>query len=220
MNNVRLLRHTQILKEWWPEVKENFWEQDAKASVRMLVKELMEQTMDEEMEQIVKLKEAPYRNGYYSRSLVTQFGLIEEIQVPRFRYGRFKTSVFQRYKRYQNVVEDLVEGIFLAGVSTRRVGKAVSKLLETDISAGTVSRITRKLDAKVLEFHKRLILDEYQYLILDGINLKIRYNLKYHNRKVLVAYGITVFGERRLIDFRQAKGESQDAWENAPSESL
>lgn len=26
LNNVRLLRQGQILKEWWPEVKETFWD--------------------------------------------------------------------------------------------------------------------------------------------------------------------------------------------------
>jgi transposase-like protein len=85
--------------------------------------------------------------------------------------------------------------------------------LDVKVSASAVSRITRRLDSKVRQFHKAPILDEYQYLILDGITLKIRYGAKYHRRKVLVAYGITVFGQRKLIGFVQAKGESQDAWE-------
>ena len=214
--NVRLLRRGQILREWWTEVKENFWEQDARPQVKTLVKELMEQTLLEEIHrhrESYALKEAPYRNGYYERNLVTQFGSIEDLRVPRLREGRFRTRVFERYKRYQNVVEDLVEGIFLAGVSTRRVGEALSKLLESEISASTVSRITRRLDGKVGAFHKRALIDEYQYLILDGINLKIRHNAKYHNRRVLVAYGMTVFGRKELIDFKQAQGESQEAWE-------
>lgn len=62
-------------------------------------------------------------------------------------------------------------------------------------------------------FHRRPLLDEYQYLILDGIRLKIRYNGHYHTRTVLVAYGISLFGQRVLLDFRQAQGESQTAWE-------
>lgn len=203
-----------ILKEWWTEVKDNFWQKDAKEHVKVLLKELMEQTMLEEIQQLVRSftsDEAPYRNGYYHRDLVTQFGNIENIQVPRLREGSFKTQVFDRYQRYQNVVEDLVEGIFLAGVSTRRVGKAVSTLLETDVSAGTVSRITRRLDSKVRAFHNRPLIDEYQYLILDGISLKIRYNGKYHNRMILVAYGITIFGKKELIDFTQSQGESGEA---------
>lgn len=154
-----------------------------------------------------------YRNGYYKRALVTQFGTIPEIKVPTLRNTSFRTKVFKRYKRYQDVVEDLIEDIFLAGVSTRRVGEAISKLLDTKVSHGTVSNITRRLDKKVREFHQRPIFDEYQYLFFDGITLKIRYNGKYHSRKVLTAYGITLFGQRRLLDFVQAKGESFDAWE-------
>jgi transposase-like protein len=76
-----------------------------------------------------------------------------------------------------------------------------------------VSNITRRLDSKAREFHKKPILDEYQYLILDAITLKVRQHTKYHNRKVLTAYGITLFGQRRLLDFVQAKGESFEAWE-------
>ena len=102
--------------------------------------------------------------------------------------------------------------IFLAGVSTRRVGEAIAKLLDTKVSAGTVSNITRRLDGKVSQYHKRVLLDEYQYLFFDGITLKIRYNSRYHNRKVLVVYGITVFGKRELIAFRQARAESYEEW--------
>ena len=214
----KLLPQSQIVKEWWVEVKENFWEHDAKEKVRLLLKELMESTMQEEMTQLLERKAyerkaGVYRHGYYSRSLVTQFGLVTDIQVPRAEVKGFKTKVFKRYRRFQDVVEDLVEGIFLAGVSTRRVGEAISKLIDTKVSHGTVSRITKRLDDKVQAFHKAPILDEYQYLICDGISLKIRYGAKYHSRKILVVYGITVFGQRRLIDFRQARGESQSAWE-------
>jgi len=110
-------------------------------------------------------------------------------------------------------VEDLVQDIFLAGVSTRRVGEVISKLLDTKISHGTVSNITRRLDKKVKRYRSKEIVDEYQYLFLDAITLKIRYSNAYHKRKVLVAYGITVFGERKLISFMQSQGESYDAWE-------
>lgn len=214
LQSVKLLRSNIILKEWWPEVKENFWEKDAKEHIKMLLKELMEHTMIEEIQQTVQSGETViYRNGYYERDLVSQFGNINDIRVPRLRNHPFKTQVFKRYQRHQDVVKDLIEDVFLAGVSTRRVGQAVSKLLETKVSAGTVSRITRRLDSQVRLFHQRPLIDEYQYLILDGICLKIRHNLKYHNRMVLAAYGITVFGQKHLIDFTQAKGESREAWE-------
>jgi len=219
MESIRLLSQGKILQEWWQEVKENFWSDDAKPQVLKLVKELMESTMIEELEvytqteyheQIERYK--LYRNGYYQRDLVTQFGSLSGLRVPRLRKSGFRTKAFKRYARYQDIVEDLIQDIFLAGVSTRRVGAAVSKLLDTKVSHATVSRITRRLDSKVREFHTRELLDEYQYLFLDGITLKVRYNTRYHNRKVLVAYGITLFGKRELIGFRQAKDESYEAW--------
>ena len=218
MEAVRLLPQSKILQEWWQEVNENFWE-DTRLHMRKLLKELMEFTVKKDLKMHIeeyqgeKDIEDLYRNGYYKRSLVTQFGLVNDIRVPRLRKSGFKTRVFKRYRRYEDIVEDLIQDIFLAGVSTRKVGDAVSKLLGTKVSHTKVSSITRRLDSRVKEFHKRPILDEYQYLFLDAITLKIRYNGKYRNRKILVAYGITVFGERRLIAFTQAKGESFDAWE-------
>jgi putative transposase len=221
MEALRLLPQHKILQEWWREVKENFWEKDAKKQVKELLKELMESTMMQEIVQKTavgyykhdKDKRDDYRNGYYDRALVTQFGLIQGIKTPRLRKGGFKTKVFRRYKRHQEIVEDLIEDIFLAGVSTRRVGEAISKLLDTKVSHGTVSNITRRLDVKVKKFHRDPIIDEYQYLLCDGITIKVRYNSKYHRRKVLVIYGITFFGERKLVAFLQAKAESQNAWE-------
>lgn len=220
MEAIRLLPQYKILQEWWQEVNGNFWQDDAKPQIQRLVKELMESTMKEELVAYTGTKHyqrskdrLDYRNGYYKRALVTQFGTIADIKVPTLRNTSFKTKVFKRYRRYQDIVEDLIEDIFLAGVSTRRVGEAVSKLLDTKVSHGTVSNITRRLDRKVRESHQRPILDEYQYLFFDGITLKIRYNGKYHNRKVLTAYGVTLFGQRKLLDFVQAKGESFDAWE-------
>jgi putative transposase len=183
------------------------------------VKELMESSIHEDLEMYTKdqydkqiERYKLYRNGYYQRGLVTQFGALNDIRVPRLRQASFKTKAFKRYHRYQDIVEDLILDIFLAGVSTRRVGQAISKLLDTKVSHGTVSRITRRLDSKVRQFHAQELLDEYQYLFLDGITLKIKHNNRYRNRKVLVAYGITLFGQRRLIAFRQAKYESQESW--------
>ena len=215
LENVRLLRQGQILKEWWQEVKENFWERDARLKVKELLKMLMEQTLIEDLELGRQKMAGPaYRNGYYSRGLVTQFGLIQDLQVPRLREDSFQTRVFGRYQRHQNQVDDLIQNTFLAGVSTRRVGEVLNELLETNVSATKVSRICMKLNAQVAAYHSRPLLDEYQYLILDAITLKVRYQGKYHKRKILAAYGLTLFGKREMIDFKQAQGESRDAWES------
>ena len=214
---VRELPRKDIVSEWWSEVKENFWE-ESRLQMKSLLKELMQRSLIEEIEQMRRkdvVEDSPIasRNGFYQRSLLTRLGTITDIRVPRLRRGGFKSRVFRRYQRCEKLVEDLIQDVFLAGVSTRRVGACVCALLETQVSSMTVSRITRSLDKQVKATHQRKLLDEYQYLILDGIRLKIRHNGSYHTRTVLVAYGITLFGQRVLIDFRQAQGESQNAWE-------
>src|SRR3989338_3160481 len=181
---VQELPRKDILTEWWSEVKENFWEQDARPHMKQLLKELMQRTLIEELEQMRRRDVAVderivSRNGYYRRSLITHVGTIQGLRVPRLRHGGFQTKVFRRYRRCEKLVEALIRDIFLAGISTRRVGAAISALLETTVSSSTVSRITRSLDAAVQRFHRRPLLDEYQYLILDGLRPKIRYNCTY-----------------------------------------
>ena len=223
LNYVRELSTPQILSEWWQEVKENhedeFW-QDADNHLKQLLKGLMEKTMQDELvvytgtEWHKKAKQRfDYRNGYRYRDLLTKQGLIENIRVPRLRKGKFRTKVFKNYQARQEAVDRAVRDVFIAGVSTRRVGEALSALLDCPVSAGTVSNVSKAIDTKVKEFKNKEILDEYQYLILDGINLKIREAGGYKKRAVLVAYGITIFGFRELISFRQVGKESKAKWQ-------
>ena len=178
------------------------------------MKTMLQDTLEQDLELQRERVQAPvYRNGYYPRALHTQFGLIQNLQVPRLRYHTFRTRVFERYQRFQPQVEDLMKDAFLKGVSTRKIGGLFETLLDTKVSSSKVSRVCKKLNALVLAYHQRPLLDEYQYLILDGITLKVRIRGKYVNRKVLVAYGITMFGKRELIDFKHARGESKEAWE-------
>ena len=212
----------------WRRVKEfvdsctdaNFWV-DIKRHTRSLLKDAMELAMLDEMVQYMNAR--PYqrtdderldwRNGYYYRSLDTELGPMTDIKIPRSRLGLFRTKVFERYQRRQAAVNEAICNVFLSGVSTRGVSGALKPLLETTFSASCVSNVTKSLDSKVKEFHRRELLDEYQFLFLDGITLKVKTSLHAIKKLVLVAYGITVFGKKELISFRIASSESQNCWE-------
>lgn len=215
------------LKHRWARVKDfinytqpkDFWV-DINAYLRTMTKNLIEDTLDEEMivyQQRNRYQRVPerldYRNGYYLRSLDTAFGPIEHINVPRSRHGLFKPTIFPRYQRRQRAVDDVICNVFLRGISTRDVAGALKPLLGTGISASAVSRITKRLDRNVKEFHQRQLLDEYQFLFLDGITLSVKGALKAKKILILVAYGITIFGKKELIAFRIANAESTSACE-------
>lgn len=153
-----------------------------------------------------------YRNGAYTRSLDTQFGCIPDLHVPRARHGQTAYSVLERYSRRAPWVEDLVREMFLSGVSTRRVGRVVRSLLSASVSASAVSRIVASLDEQARCFHRRALPDEYEYLILDGVSLRVKGACGVNKCLALCVYGITFDGKRELIDYRLAKSESEREW--------
>ena len=62
----------------------------------------------------------------------------------------------------------------LQGVSTRKVQDIISQLGVEDLSASSVSRISKELDAKVEEFLKRPLEHPFPYLFVDASYFKIR----------------------------------------------
>ena len=87
---------------------------------------LIEQVMCEELEQCIGASwgectpnRRGYRNGSYTRDLVTPTGRIEDLKVPRDREGEFHSQVFERYKRYEPEVAEALTQMFVSGTSTR-----------------------------------------------------------------------------------------------------
>lgn len=210
------------LAERWSAVKttdeESLWE-DLRPEALHLVKELLEGTMRIEQERHVERRRyehgagRSYRNGFYERDLGTEMGVLRRLRVPRTRDGAFRTKVFARYERRQERVNEAVREMFLRGVSTRKVAAVMKPLLGFEVSAATVSEVSKSLDAEVERFHRRPIEDDYEYLILDGIWLNVRGVAKAQRKVILCAYGITKGGKREAIDFLLARGESEAAWE-------
>lgn len=215
------------LRHRWTRVKDfinytqpkDFWI-DINMYLRKLTKNFIEDTLDEEMaryqqrDKHQRLKEMiDYRNGHYHRNLDTTIGPINDISVPRSRSGLFKPTILKRYQRRQDAVNTVICNAFLRGISTREVAGVLKPILGTNISASAVSRITKSLNAQVKEFHQRQLIDEYQFLFLDGIAISVKGALKAKKILVLVAYGITIFGKKELLSFRIANSESNSACE-------
>jgi transposase-like protein len=144
--------------------------------------------------------------------LITQYGWLE-LKIPRDREGKYQPEFIKHYQQRTAEVDNLVREVFLSGVSTRQVGKVLAPLWGKEISPQTVSRIVSSLDSEVKLFHARIIRDNYEYLFLDGITLKVKGMSGAKKRLVLCAYGITPKGKRELISFRQASSESEAQWE-------
>jgi putative transposase len=104
----------------------------AQSAVRIV----LETVMREERDQFIEAdwgasspKRKGYRNGYYTRVLVTSTGRLEDINVPRDRAGQFHTQAFERYSRYEPHIADGLSQMFVAGTSTHKVGEVAQTLL-------------------------------------------------------------------------------------------
>ena len=214
----KLLSQRQILAEWWQEVNENFFT-DTKPCLLKLIKALLENSLEVARDDYLETDWYEHnhgredsRNGYYPRTWQTQIGLIEKLHVPRCRRKALAKEILKRYKDNESALNNLIKDIFLAGVSTNRVGEVLKPILGKRISRQHVSNITAKLDIEVDEYHTRLLKDPYLYLFFDGIVLKGKDALGAKKRVVLVCYGVKANGRRELIDFTLAYGESYNAW--------
>jgi transposase-like protein len=202
----------------WREIKSSLRE-DLTVWTRHYLKRLLETTLEEEREIYLRaarhertVERQDYRNGYYSRDLGTEVGLVRHLRVPRTRTAGFVPQVLDRYQRRRPAVAQLLRDAFLTGASTRRVGPLLAPLLGERVSASTVSRLTQALDAEVAAFHRRRLSTPILYLLLDGIRLRVKTPTGVRHRLVLCAYGLTPTGRRLLLNFRQAQAESATAW--------
>jgi putative transposase len=152
-------------------------------------------------------------NGFYRRCLTTRQGVLE-LKVPRTRSGCFQSQVLPRYQRREPVINQALKQVFLLGVSTRQSGPALATLVGEAVSASTVSAVAKALDVSVGQWHRRALADEYQYLILDGVSVRIRLVGAVRRRMVLCAYGVRRDGRRELIDFMIVKAEGEDTWKS------
>jgi transposase-like protein len=143
---------------------------------------------------------------------VTRFGTIR-LRIARARGKSFLSAAMEKSQRRAPELAMLIREAFLRGISTRQVGRVVATLIGETVSAQTVSRLTRDLDGAVAEFHRAPLKDEWAYLFLDGVSLRVRRPAGRQRVQMLVAYGVRGDGARQLLGFLRTRGESQADWE-------
>jgi len=217
---MRVKNNTERFAGFVRDLQESFWG-DFQGQTRELLQKLLETDAEQQMAEYLGLKwhersgqeeRVDYRNGFYERDYVTPLGVIR-LRIPRTRKRSFLPRWIGRLERRAPEVGELIRQAFLRGISTRQVGRVVATLTGEAVSAQTVSKLTRVLDQGVQVFHQRQLGDDWAYLVLDGVWLKVRRAFGPQRVLLLVAYGIKRDGQRELLAFTRAQAESQNGWE-------
>jgi len=209
---------TEHFQHFLADLKDSFWG-DLYGKTQVAWKEFLDGESLRERDRRVDLEpyermagEREYRNGFYERDFVTRLGTIR-LRIARTRSKNFLPRGLQQFQRRAEEVSMLIREAFLRGVSTRQVGRMVATLTGEAVSAQTVSKLTRDLDEAVRQFHEMPLADEWAYLFLDGVSLRVRRPNGRKRVQMLVAYGVRRDGSRQLLAFLRSQGESQSDWE-------
>jgi putative transposase len=183
------------------------------------VQVLIEQVMREELEQCIGASwgeitpnRRGYRNGSYTRDLVTPTGRIEDLKVPRDREGEFHSQVFERYNRYEPEVAEALTQMFVSGTSTHKVGAVAATLMGVAPSASAVSRLNQTLTEQYETWRERSLLTHYRILYLDGIHFPVRHGTQTDSTIILTALAVDLEGNKDVLALRACAEEDKDGW--------
>ena len=157
-----------------------------------------------------------FRNGYYSRTLNTVYGPLT-LRVPRDRIGQFKTKFFVPYKRTTDNICEMIQRLYVRGMTEREIVDEINDDFGTSLSRETVRTTVNKVLKEALDFNKRVI-PNCPIVFLDGtyVPIKRRYEgtAKVEKECVMVALGITEEGEKVVLGFYFTPNEGAWSWDD------
>lgn len=152
------------------------------------------------------------RNGYRERSLSTSLGDLD-LRVPKLREGTyFPEGILERYTRVEASMVALVREMYVAGVSTRKVGLVAEELGVSSLSSSEVSALCAGLDEEAEAFRTRPIEGEHPYVWLDATYMKCRTGGRYASVALVTAIGMSSSGHKEFLGCACFDSESEAAW--------
>lgn len=145
-----------------------------------------------------------YRNGSYSRRLMTPHGPVK-VAVPRCRDGGLDCGVvFDRYQRRVADVDRILRHAYLLGASTRGTSRLGEQIFGDTLSHQTISRLMRWLDDRIAEWRRQPIEPAYKVVYVDGMHV----NVLGQDRMVMLVAGQTDLDDSlEVLGFCVSTGE-------------
>jgi putative transposase len=193
--------------------------QHMRALAQSAVRTVLELVMREELDAFIGAawgvsspKRKGYRNGTYTRDLVTSTGRLQDINVPRDREGQFHTQAFERYRRYEPHIAEGLTQMFVAGTSTHKVGEVAQTLLGVAPSASAISRLNQTLTQQFEAWRQRPLQQHWRILYLDGVHFSVRHGEKTDATIILTALGVDLAGNKEVLALRACAEEDKEGW--------
>ena len=157
---------------------------------------------------------ADIRSGTYSRVFTTTFGSTK-LLIPKVRKKNkeYVYNLLTKYQRRQKKFDDMVVLSLLLGFSTRKQKRFFQAFIGDSVSHQTASRLLQSLADGLRTYQTKPVEDKYRFLIIDAIWVHIK-EIAIKKRPILFALGITREGQKEIIAFKLAQGETEQEYSN------
>lgn len=193
---------------------------DINALMRDLMAEILEGSLDAELEEELGYSRYDYknketensRNGFTPKTLRTSYGDLP-IDVPRDRAGDFEPQLVKKHQK--NLTQDIEEKIismYAKGMTTNDIETHIRDLYDVEMSDSTISRITDKILPIAREWQSRPLESVYAVVFMDAIHFHVRSEGQIVKKAVYIAIGVGLDGIRDVLGMWIGENESAKFW--------
>ena len=178
---------------------------------KRLAERMLNAEMDHHLGNAVEEDTGNHRNGYGSKTVITDTGKLE-LAIPRDRHGRFDPVLIGKYRRRFAGFDEKIIALYARGLSTREIAEHIGELYGAEISADLVSTVTDAVLEEVAAWQSRGLEATYAIVFFDAIRVKIRNEGLVNNRAVYLAIGIRCSGHKEILGIWIEQTEGAKFW--------
>ena len=169
------------------------------------------------------------RSGCYRRALITQYGCIADLRVPKLRKGNgnLEWQTISRYERCWGPFLDQQVMHYCLGLSLRDLQESMYATLGEVLSVASCNRIVASVGQQAEAFKTQPLAAPPPILLVDGMWIKIAYPSgkmtvdsqgrrravkRKQKRVMLSALGVWPDGHWEIVHWQIAAGENETTW--------
>ena len=172
---------------------------------------------------------AARRSGYAERRVLTTFGFIPDLAVPKLRAGNAARpwQILTRYQLSMSRVLDQSLYLYTLGLSIRDLQEALYVLLDHTLSREAINRITIAAQSPMEQWRRRPLTDTPPVLLVDGVWMHIlgptgktwtdraghvRQEMRGRDQVMLAVMGVWPDGRHQILSYALADSEAAAGW--------
>lgn len=109
-------------------------------------------------------------------------------------------------------MDDQILTLYAKGLSTGEIVDTFKEMVDADVSATLISRVTDRVLEQVTQWQSRPLDAIYPIVYLDCIVIKIRDNLRVINKAIYLALGVNMEGKKELLGMWMSDNEGAKFW--------